>query len=332
MLQAQRRRWFRSTGTWAQDATSLPRKHGSPCQHNPLRKGEEAKPIEGWSPMLGFAGMIDVPVRNASCPSMTPLLPRSTYLLHGYFVLTERWDEPGDLAKSQDATTSSISWTHDNLSYKTEWICNYIQQMVLFWLMQIQHNQHFLFGGSWKTWCHWISGCFLLGSFVATTAMPGHFVVAWSPPWNFGVGRELPNLGNPCKWKLPKWSTCQLFLKKHIEKMHQKWKCRILWKLNITTPILIDTSVSTGRIRKKTSWPQGSSLYQSSSKRNLPVPQGGSSRKGTLMTSSQNGGNGNACSPTIYLWYLHFCSPVGQLGGGWGTSQPVVNCEGFMRR
>ena len=123
--------------------------------------------------------------------------------------------------------------------------------MVLSWLMQIQHNQHFLFGGSWKTWCHWISGCFLLGSFVATTAMPGHFVVAWSPPWNFGVGRELPNLGNPCKWKLPKWPTCQLFLKKHIEKMHQKWKCRILWKLNITTPILIDTSVSTGRIRKK---------------------------------------------------------------------------------
>ena len=52
MLQAQRRRWFRSTGTWAQDATSLPRKHGSPCQHNPLRKGEEAKPIERWSVCL----------------------------------------------------------------------------------------------------------------------------------------------------------------------------------------------------------------------------------------------------------------------------------------
>lgn len=185
--------------------------------------------------------------------------------------------------------------------------------MVLSWFMQIQHNQHFLFGGSWKTWCHWISGCFLLGSFVATTAMPGHFVVAWSPPWNFGVGRELPNLGNPCKWKLPKWSTstCQLFLKEHIEKMHQKWKCRILWKLNITTPILIDTSVSTGRVRKKNKLASGEQ----------PVPKLKQEKPACASRWLKQEGNIDDQQPTCRQWQCLFSNHL-----------PLISSFMFARR
>ena len=56
----------------------------------------------------------DIPVRNAFCPSMTPL-PGSTYLLHEavdsgireYLVLTERWVT---WCLGQEAIASSVSW------------------------------------------------------------------------------------------------------------------------------------------------------------------------------------------------------------------------------
>ena len=73
------------------------------------------------------------------------------------------------------------------------------------------------------------------------------------PSMKLWCRKGAPQLGQSLQMKAAQVIHMSTVLEKTycIEKMHQKWKCRILWKLNITTPILIDTSVSTGRIRKK---------------------------------------------------------------------------------